>query len=107
MIRIVMLLMVSGFVLLSHPAHGAGKQEEQNKKNVVEFYEKAINQKDFEAASKYMGPSYTQHNPMAANGPGGLKDFIQFLSDIYCSCLRLSPGACCLLPVASECLVRL
>jgi predicted SnoaL-like aldol condensation-catalyzing enzyme len=83
MIRIVILLMVLGSVLLTHPAHGAGKQEEQNKKTVVEFYEKAINQKDFDAASKYMGPRYTQHNPMAANGPGGLKDFIQFLRAKY------------------------
>ena len=83
MIRIVILLMVLGSVLLTLPAHGAGKQEEQNKKTVVEFYEKAINQKDFEAASKYMGPRHTQHNPMAANGPEGLKDFIQFLCTRY------------------------
>jgi predicted SnoaL-like aldol condensation-catalyzing enzyme len=83
MIRIVILLVVLGSALLAHPAQGAGKQEEQNKKTVVEFYEKAINQKDFEAASKYMGPLYTQHNPTAANGPGGLKDFIQFLRTKY------------------------
>jgi len=83
MIRSVILLMVLGSVLLTHPAHGARKREEQNIKTVVEFYEKAINQKDFEAASKYMGPRYTQHNPMAANGPGGLKDFIQFLRTKY------------------------
>jgi predicted SnoaL-like aldol condensation-catalyzing enzyme len=83
MIRIVILLMVLGSVFLTLPAHGTGKQEEQNKKTVVEFYEKAINQKDFEAASKYMGPRYTQHNPMAANGPEGLKDFIRFLRTRY------------------------
>ena len=83
MIRIVIFLMVLGSVLLTHPAYGAGKQEEQNKKIVMEFYDQAINQKDFEAASKYMGPRYTQHNPMAANGPAGLKDFIQFLRTKY------------------------
>jgi len=77
------LLMVFGSVLLTHPAYGAAKQEEQNKKIVMEFYDKAINQKDFDAASKYMGSRYTQHNPMAANGPGGLKDFIQFLRIKY------------------------
>ncbi len=57
------------------------QQEEINKKNVVAFYEKAINEKDFEAASKYMGPHYIQHNPMAADGPEGLKHFLAFLRD--------------------------
>ena len=50
-----------------------------NKRNVVEFYEKAINQKDFDAASKYLGSRYIQHNPVAADGPEGLKAFIGFL----------------------------
>jgi predicted SnoaL-like aldol condensation-catalyzing enzyme len=56
---------------------------EINKQHVIEFYEKAINQKDFEAASKYLGSRYTQHNPTAADGPLGLKAFIQFLRDKY------------------------
>jgi predicted SnoaL-like aldol condensation-catalyzing enzyme len=59
------------------------QQQETNKKNVVEFYEKALNQKDFEAASRYLGPRYTQHNPGAADGPEGLKAFIQFLRDKF------------------------
>jgi len=59
------------------------QQQEANKKNVVEFYEKALNQKDFEAASRYLGPRYTQHNPVAADGAEGLKAFIQFLRDKF------------------------
>jgi predicted SnoaL-like aldol condensation-catalyzing enzyme len=54
-------------------------QLEANKKNVVEFYNKAINDKDFDAASKYLGAKYTQHNPIAADGSEGLKGFLQFL----------------------------
>lgn len=54
-----------------------------NKKNVVEFYEQAINKKDFEAASKYLGSRYTQHNPVAADGAEGLKGFIGFLRDKF------------------------
>jgi predicted SnoaL-like aldol condensation-catalyzing enzyme len=54
-----------------------------NKKNVVEFYEKAINQKDFDAASKHLGARYIQHNPVAADGPEGLKAFIGFLRDKF------------------------
>jgi predicted SnoaL-like aldol condensation-catalyzing enzyme len=58
---------------------GAGPQEEANKQTVVAFYEAAINRKDFEAASKYLGPRYVQHNPNAADGPEGLKAFLEFL----------------------------
>ena len=59
------------------------QQQETNKKAVVEFYDKAINQKDFEAASKYLGSRYTQHNPNAADGPEGLKAFLQFLKEKF------------------------
>ena len=61
----------------------AAPQHEANKKNVVEFYDKALNQKDFEAAARHLGPRYTQHNPVAADGPEGLKAFIQFLRDKF------------------------
>lgn len=54
---------------------------EANKRTVVEFYEKAINQKDFEAAAAYLGPRYIQHNPTAADGAEGLKSFLAFLRD--------------------------
>ena len=56
---------------------------EANKKAVVEFYNKALNDKDFEAASRYLGPRYTQHNPSAADGPEGLKAFLGFLRDKF------------------------
>ena len=59
------------------------RQQEINKRNVAEFYEKALNQKDFEAASKYLGSRYTQHNPVAADGPEGLKAFIGFLRNKF------------------------
>jgi predicted SnoaL-like aldol condensation-catalyzing enzyme len=53
-------------------------QEEANKKIVTDFYDKAINQKDFEAASVHLGDKYIQHNPLAADGPEGLKNFLAF-----------------------------
>jgi predicted SnoaL-like aldol condensation-catalyzing enzyme len=52
---------------------------EANKKTVLEFYEKGLNQRDFEAASKYIGPRYVQHNPTAPDGPEGFKAFLNFL----------------------------
>jgi predicted SnoaL-like aldol condensation-catalyzing enzyme len=52
---------------------------ETNKKNVQEFYDFLINKKDFDAARKYMGNRYKQHNPLVADGPEGLKAFCEFL----------------------------
>ena len=49
---------------------------EANKKIVIDFYEKGLNQKDFDAASKYFGPKYVQHNPGAPDGIDGFKAFI-------------------------------
>ena len=58
-------------------------QMEANKKTVVALYEAALNKKDFEEASKYLGPRYTQHNPTAPDGPEGLKGFIGFLKEKF------------------------
>jgi predicted SnoaL-like aldol condensation-catalyzing enzyme len=69
--------------LVSNSFAGNDRQDEINKQNVIEFYDKAINQKDFEAASRYLGSKYIQHNPTAADGAEGLKAFIQFLRDNY------------------------
>jgi len=69
-------------LLLAVPAAYAADLE-ANKKSVVAFYEKAINQKDFDAASKHLGSRYIQHNPVAADGPEGLKGFIGFLRDKF------------------------
>jgi predicted SnoaL-like aldol condensation-catalyzing enzyme len=60
---------------------GNTEQEEINKKNVVAFYEAYINQKDFEAASEYVGSRYIQHNPMGADNLEGIKGFIQFMKE--------------------------
>ncbi len=49
---------------------------EANKKTVLAFYEAGINNKDFDAASKFIGKRYVQHNPNIADGPAGLKAFL-------------------------------
>ena len=56
---------------------------EANKKAVQEFYDLIINRKDFKSASKYIGSRYTQHNPLVADGPEGLKAFVEFLKSDY------------------------
>lgn len=80
MTRLLLAAAAVAVLALSGPAvAGNTAQEEANKKIVIDFYDKAINQKDFEAAKAYFGPRYTQHNPRAADGPEGLKGFIGFL----------------------------
>lgn len=56
-------------------------QQDLNKETVIAFYDAAINDKDFEAASAYLGDMYIQHNPMAADGPEGLKAFLDFAKE--------------------------
>jgi predicted SnoaL-like aldol condensation-catalyzing enzyme len=77
--NIVLLILAVAFSL---PTWSADKAE-ANKKTVRDFYEAAINQKDFAAASKYLGPKYIQHNPRAADGAEGLKGFLAFLKDKF------------------------
>src|SRR5499427_9238734 len=80
------LLAATTFALLAAmpSARAAGiDQLEANKKTVAAFEDAALNQKDFDAASKYLGARYTQHNPNAKDGPEGLKGFIAFLRDKF------------------------
>ena len=78
------LLLAAALVTFAPAAFAADAQQmEANKKAVVEFYDLAINKKDFEAASKFLGPRYVQHNPRAADGPEGLKAFLAFLREKF------------------------
>jgi predicted SnoaL-like aldol condensation-catalyzing enzyme len=71
-------------MLATPPAVAAdAAQMEANKKAAMEFYDAAINRKDFDAASKFLGNRYTQHNPGAADGPEGLKAFLGFLKEKF------------------------
>ncbi|MBR1270034.1 nuclear transport factor 2 family protein [Bradyrhizobium sp. AUGA SZCCT0222] len=58
-------------------------QQEANRKAVLDFYEKGLNQKDADGAIAYMGDRYVQHNPNAADGPEGFRKFIGFLREKF------------------------
>jgi predicted SnoaL-like aldol condensation-catalyzing enzyme len=72
-------------LLVAAPSADAAdtQQMEENKKTIAAFYDAALNKKDFDEASKYLGSKYIQHNPVAADGPEGLKNFIAFLKDKF------------------------
>jgi predicted SnoaL-like aldol condensation-catalyzing enzyme len=80
-VSLIFILIFLAFMVAYPVYSGNTAQEEINKKNVVEFYKAMINQKDFEATSKYVGSRYIQHNPMGADNLEGIKNFIQFLRE--------------------------
>jgi len=61
----------------------ADQKVEANKATVMEFYESALNHKDFEAAVTFIGGRYVQHNPLIADGMEGLNAFLSFLKTNY------------------------
>jgi predicted SnoaL-like aldol condensation-catalyzing enzyme len=72
-------LSLAGMVLAGGARAEETAREKANKTAVLAFYDAALNKLDFDAASKYLGPTYKQHNPTAADGAQGLKGFLAYL----------------------------
>ena len=64
-------------------ASAQGSALEANKRVVLDFYEKGLNQMDFDAAAVHFGPRYIQHNPVAPDGIEGFKAFIAFRKERF------------------------
>ncbi|MBR0824344.1 nuclear transport factor 2 family protein [Bradyrhizobium manausense] len=76
-------MIAASMLMLSGAAIAASAQEEANRKTVLAFYEKGLNQKDADAALAHVGDRYVQHNPNAADGPDGFRKFIGFLREKF------------------------
>lgn len=75
---------VAAVLVMQSPVQAKDATMESNNKRVVlEFYEKGLNQKDADAAIAYLGPRYIQHNPNAADGAEGFRKFIGFLKEKF------------------------
>ena len=70
-------------VALAFSAPASAADLEANKKTVLAFYEAGLNRKDFDAAAKFFGPKYIQHNPGAPDGIEGFKGFLAFLREKF------------------------
>ncbi|HWV40322.1 nuclear transport factor 2 family protein [Pseudorhodoplanes sp.] len=78
-------LMVAAFAWAA-PAQAQltdAQKMERNKKNVVEFYNAVLNEKNFDKAKTYVGATYIQHNPTGADGLEGVQGFINFLREKF------------------------
>jgi predicted SnoaL-like aldol condensation-catalyzing enzyme len=86
--RFLNLALAASLALATISAAGAASaaqtaQEKANEQIVRDFYQAAINDKDFDKASKFLGNRYVQHNPTAADGPEGLRGFLTFLREKF------------------------
>ena len=65
-------------------AHAAESEvAKSNAATVVAFYNKALNDKNAEAAIAMMGPTYTQHDAHIADGKVGFRQFITGFAKKY------------------------
>ena len=60
-------------------ADGQKAVEERNKQIAIEFYNAALNEKNWEKTRSMIGNRYVQHNLGAIDGPEGLKAHIEYL----------------------------
>ncbi|STX52195.1 Predicted ester cyclase [Legionella busanensis] len=81
--KIAAVLLLIGLAISGKSSFAEQSSQEINKEVVTQFYQKAINEKDFSAAEIYMGPWYIQHNPLAKDGIEGFKQYIDYLKQTY------------------------
>jgi predicted SnoaL-like aldol condensation-catalyzing enzyme len=69
-------LLFALYIPIAYGQEDPCKIAEQNKKIVVEFYQKLFGDKDLSAIDQYITEDYIQHNPIAADGRQALKDVL-------------------------------
>ncbi len=65
------------------PESAYSEQELRNREVVLDFYESAVNRRDYAAAIRHLGTRYVQHNPDVGDGPEGFREFFTRLEKSY------------------------
>jgi predicted SnoaL-like aldol condensation-catalyzing enzyme len=77
---------------LAPPAGRYTEAELANYRTVLEYFELAVNRHDLDAARRYQGDRYTQHDPGVKDGPDGLAelsaDFVRRFPDMRLDIVR-------------------
>ena len=58
-------------------------QEQRNKEIAIDFYNAALNEKDWDKAVTYMGPHYKQHSIYMEDGPAAFKELVARIKRQY------------------------
>lgn len=58
-------------------------QVEQNRRNAIDFYKLAYEGRPREAVDRYVGSSYTQHNPWVEDGPDAFVEYFDRMHREY------------------------
>jgi predicted SnoaL-like aldol condensation-catalyzing enzyme len=53
---------------------------ETSKALMQAFYQKALNERDADAADTFLGDCYVQHNPLVEDGPAGLRRYLGWIA---------------------------
>jgi steroid delta-isomerase-like uncharacterized protein len=77
--RRAMSVALAGFAMLAAVASSRGGEPDRNKQLVREYIESAINQRNPEAADRYVAGDVIEHNPRLPQGLAGKKQFIASL----------------------------
>lgn len=56
---------------------------QRNKQNAIAFYRMAFEGNPAEAARRYLGDSYTQHNPWVGDGPEAFVEYFERMNADY------------------------
>lgn len=73
------IVVMAAVFAVSVTAEDKEKMEEQNIAIAIEFYDRLLNQLDYDKARELMGDHYIQHNPRAKDGFEGIKAHIDML----------------------------
>jgi predicted SnoaL-like aldol condensation-catalyzing enzyme len=64
---------------MATPEHKPASTDQDNEAVVRAFYQKALNDRDADAAAPHVGATYRQHNPLIEDGYAGLRKYLDWI----------------------------